>query len=260
MSDHQIGGRNEEEYFVRVAAGSDLFREGESGNEMFIIREGQVEILKAFEGEDRVLAVLTEGDFFGEIAVLEDLPRCASARAQSDCVLLRIDRSTFDQIVRHNPEIAVRMLRKLLRRLRAANPLLLEVDLPLTGVPVGEAGDESPTESIPEHPAAARAWLVHEPSGQKFFLVPGDHTCIGRYDAVTGIRPDIDLMSVADERTISRRHAKIIHRAGRFLLCEEAAANGTFLNHRRIRTGEEVEIRDGDEISFGMLVTVFQAR
>jgi len=260
---------DEEEYFVRFAAGDDVFREGEPGNEMFIVREGQVEILKQSRGSDRRLAVLGEGDFFGEMAILEDLPRFASARALCDCVLLRIEVSTFGEIVRHNPEIAVRMLRKLSRRLRQANPLLLEVDVDEAAVlQQGSAFEEGDTEPIPVPPplpserAVPRSpRLVHEPSGTEFLLAPRAHTYIGRHDAAAGITPDVDLLPVDDERTISRRHAKIIHRDGKFFLCEEVAtANGTFVNHKRLSTDVEVEIEDGDELGFGMLRTVFRTR
>src|SRR5258708_38747540 len=75
-------------------------------------------------GADRVLAVLEKGDFFGEMSVLEDMPRAASARALTDARLLQINGSTFDQLLQGNPEIAVRMLRKLSRRLRATAELL----------------------------------------------------------------------------------------------------------------------------------------
>ena len=95
-----------------------IFREGDLGTEMYIIQDGQVEILRSLDGEERVLSVLDKGDFFGEMSVLEDLPRTASARALVRTRLLQINGSTFDQMLRGNPEIAVRMMRKLSRRLR----------------------------------------------------------------------------------------------------------------------------------------------
>src|SRR5688572_14064782 len=82
------------------AAGSYLFREGDLGTEMFILQEGQVEILKAVAGVDEQLAVLEKGDFFGEMSLLEDLPRTASARAVTECKVIRINGATFDQMLR----------------------------------------------------------------------------------------------------------------------------------------------------------------
>src|SRR5580693_10182465 len=109
---------------VDLPAGEYVFREGDLGTEMFIIQEGKIEILNRMGDEDRVLAVLEKGDFFGEMSVLEDLPRAASARALTDTRLLQINGSTFDQMLQANPEIAVRMMRKLSRRLRETDELL----------------------------------------------------------------------------------------------------------------------------------------
>src|ERR1700734_565942 len=76
---------------VDLGAGEYIFREGDLGTEMYIIHEGKVEILNRLGEEARVLAVLEKGDFFGEMSVLEDLPRAASARAQTDSRLLQIN-------------------------------------------------------------------------------------------------------------------------------------------------------------------------
>ena len=81
-----------------VKKGEVIFKEGDLGTEMFILQEGQVEILKTLQGVDEQLAVLEKGDFFGEMSLLEDLPRTASARAVSACKLIRINGATFDQI------------------------------------------------------------------------------------------------------------------------------------------------------------------
>ncbi|MFN3414404.1 MAG: cyclic nucleotide-binding domain-containing protein [Thermoanaerobaculum sp.] len=92
-----------EELQVTYPAGTYVFRQGEPGSEMFIIQEGKVEILTQKGQREVLLAVLEEGDFFGEMAVLEDLPRTASARTLTPCQLLRIDRQTFDQLIRQKP-------------------------------------------------------------------------------------------------------------------------------------------------------------
>src|ERR1700710_2581111 len=116
------GGRKG--YAVEVKAGEYVFREGDLGTEMYIINDGKVEILNQVGDEEQVLALLEKGDFFGEMSVLEDLPRAASARAVTDVRLLQINGSTFDQLLQGNPEIAVRMMRKLSRRLRETDEML----------------------------------------------------------------------------------------------------------------------------------------
>jgi CRP-like cAMP-binding protein len=64
-------GRDRKGHRQEVAAGDYVFREGELGTEMYIVQEGQVEILKRIGGEERQLAVLEKGDFFGEMSLLE---------------------------------------------------------------------------------------------------------------------------------------------------------------------------------------------
>jgi len=250
------------QYFVQHGAGESIFREGEPGAEMYIIQDGQVEILKSLGGRDQRVAVLEEGDFFGEIAILEDVPRSASARALTDCVLLRMNRAAFDQMARHNPEIPVRMLRKLCRRLREADPLLLDVDpgpvIELKGAtPQPRPSAPPPLPSQP--PGGTHAKFVHDSSGTEFFLATGPETLVGRYDASTGISPDIDLKQVDTQHSISRRHAKVLRRgAGFFVRDEVGSTNGTFVNRERIPTGADVEIKDNDRVQFGLVSTVFR--
>src|SRR4051795_5597703 len=66
------------------AAGDTIFTQGDLGTEMFIIQEGEVNIVKHIAGESHVLSKLEKGDFFGEMAVLESVPRTADAVAVTD--------------------------------------------------------------------------------------------------------------------------------------------------------------------------------
>lgn len=240
-------------YSVEVEASDFVFEEGDLGMDMFIIQEGQVEISKNFKGETRKLAVLGQGDFFGEMSILEDLPRTASATAKTDCSLLRINGSTFDQMLRKNPEIAVRMLRKLSRRLRDTDQMLRDA----LGSEEIQA-PEMPVPDVPKERALGQERLEHVTTGMEFFLAAGEETTVGRRDPVTGINPDIDLTSADTQRSISRRHALILRRDHLFFVREEVGTmNGTFVNGKRVETGIEQEFRAGDEVRFGLVKTRF---
>ncbi len=115
-----------ERYLVTHPMGDIIFSEGEIGTEMYIVQSGTVELLKEIGGSTRVLSTLEKGDFFGEMSVLEDLPRTASARAKTDVELVRINGATFDAMLKSNTEIAVRMMRKLSRRQRELTGMLEE--------------------------------------------------------------------------------------------------------------------------------------
>lgn len=247
---------------VEFAADDFVFKEGEIGTEMFIVQEGRVEILKQVGGVEKQLAVLEKGDFFGEMAILEELPRTASARAQVDSKLIEINGSTFDKMLRTNPEIAVRMMRKLSRRLRETDRLLKEA----LGPAGSAAAAGAPPLEMPPPPEAvtdketAPQRFVHPKSSMEFFLAKSSETTVGRRDPVTGIHPDIDLTPVDDKRSISRRHAKVYRRGAKFFVAEEIGTmNGTFVNGTRIDTGVPAEIKNGDEVSFGLINTVFYA-
>jgi CRP-like cAMP-binding protein len=240
-------------YALEVKAGEYVFREGDLGTEMYIINEGKVEILNQVGDEEQVLALLEKGDFFGEMSVLEDLPRAASARAATDLRLLQINGSTFDQLLQGNPEIAVRMMRKLSRRLRETDEMLKSL---LGGTKVASREMPRPVAQVP---AEGPERLLHAPSGMEFHLSNGSETTIGRKDPVTGIYPDIDLTPVDNQRSVSRRHAKVYRRGSKYFFGEEIGTmNSTFLNGRRMDTGIPAEIKPGDELRCGVVVLRFE--
>ena len=103
------------------AKGTVLFREGEPGKEMFVIQAGRVAISKQVREVEKILATLGPGEFFGEMAIISNKPRNASASVADDAKLLVIDPKTFEGMIRGNSEIAVRMIKKLAERLSEAD-------------------------------------------------------------------------------------------------------------------------------------------
>ncbi|MDA8099814.1 MAG: cyclic nucleotide-binding domain-containing protein [Nitrospiraceae bacterium] len=105
----------------RFSAGTVLFREGDRGEEMFIIQSGKVKISKKIRGVEKTLATLEKGEFFGEMAILNDKPRSATAEVVEEGDMLVIDRKTFETLLRSNVEIAIRFIKRLADRLRETN-------------------------------------------------------------------------------------------------------------------------------------------
>ncbi len=241
-------------FVVAGAAGDYVFHEGDEGTVMYIIQDGEIEIVKERADDTHQLAVLEVGDFFGEMSLLEEMPRDASARGVTDYKLLEIDYGTLEQLVQENTEIAIRMLRKLSRRLRKRQ----EADIRATQIAEGVLGEQIPI-SHPVDPPRERAGLVMLPSGQHFSLSSKKETLIGRIDRSTGVEPDIDFSGLDTDRTLSRRHAKILRKENGFYLCEDSRTNaGTYLRGKRIKTGELNELRDGDELCFGVFKAIFR--
>jgi CRP/FNR family transcriptional regulator len=106
-------------------AGDQIFAEGSPGDLMYVILEGEVEILKAAAGGSaKVLSTLGKGEFFGEMALIDDSPRSASAVAKTEAKLLGMNESVLDSYILTNPEFATKMIRNLAKRLRGANKLI----------------------------------------------------------------------------------------------------------------------------------------
>ena len=270
---------------VRRKAGETVFTEGDLGSEMYVVQSGEVRLFRMRDGVKQELAIMEKGDFFGELAVLEGLPRTSSAEALKDAELIEINSTTFDRMIRANIEIAVRMLRKLSNRLQEASHKLeamsqagpaqraaeMPVDLdrppepepPPPAPPVAErpAAPPAPGKPTPDVaiPAGALGVLILE-GGGKIFPIQAAAAVIGRYDPVTGQRPEIDLTQVDINRSVSRRHARLQHQDGAFYLSEEVGAlNGTLVNGRRLVPGQPQVLAPGDRIAVGMVALVYKA-
>lgn len=103
--------------FVPLQPGETLFSKGERGTTMFVVRSGQVEI---FDGK-MVLETVGPGAILGEMAVVEDEPRSASARALTASEVIIVDRPNFEALVDQTPAFAIQVMRVMSRRLRAMN-------------------------------------------------------------------------------------------------------------------------------------------
>jgi len=102
-----------------------ICREGESSAEMFVIRRGSVRVFKASPRGELDLAVLSKGDFFGEMSVLEGLPRDASAQALGEAEVLVMTAGALLVRLRRDPTFAFELLRRLSGRVRSLNARLV---------------------------------------------------------------------------------------------------------------------------------------
>lgn len=116
----------------RFRDGSMIFREGEKGDKLYIVLDGRVRISKFIPGVgEEALAVLDRGDFFGEMALIDDKPRSADAKAhESDATVLSIDRATLNEILSMDPNASLQFLnllcRMISRRLREINEKIVQ--------------------------------------------------------------------------------------------------------------------------------------
>jgi CRP/FNR family transcriptional regulator, cyclic AMP receptor protein len=108
-------------YGQEYPKGTVVFSDGEPGKQVFVLQSGRVEIIKKVGELETRLAVLGPGEFFGEMAIISNKPRSATAVVTEDAKLLVIDPKTFEGMIRGNSEIALRMIKRLAERLSDAS-------------------------------------------------------------------------------------------------------------------------------------------
>ena len=244
-------------FVVQYANGQSVFREGDVGATMYIVQSGRVRLFRELDGAKTVLGEMEKGDFFGEMSILEGLPRGNSAEASENSELIEINSSTFDKMIRGNIEIAIRMLRKLSIRLRESERLLTENAAAQVAATAQSAVNAGPV-SRGSSDEIEGVRLEAAEDGVCFALDRVE-MLIGRYDPVTEQSPDIDLTDLDLKRSVSRRHARILKTETGYTLVEEVGAlNGTFVNGTKIDAGQPHPIVDGDEVGIGVVKIIFR--
>ena len=99
-------------------AGETIFAAGDAGDNMYVIRSGEVEV----ERDGKIVEMLSEGCIFGEMALIDGSPRAATARAKTDCELAPITEKSFLFLVHETPFFAIAVMRALADRLRRSTP------------------------------------------------------------------------------------------------------------------------------------------
>jgi CRP-like cAMP-binding protein len=225
---------------VSVSEGDYVFRAGDAAESFFVISAGQIELLRRGETRGR-LALLDAGDLCGEDSAFGGQVRACDARAKTAATLIQITAATFLDLVRARPELAGVVIGKIAVQLLQARAAALAMAL----------------SAAPGASVAAR--FIHVESGSHFPLPVMSEVVVGRADPRSTSPPDVELSSVDAHRSLSRRHA-IIRRAetGYQVVEEPRVANGTFLNGTRLKSGVAAPLKDGDEVSFGLIRTVFR--
>jgi CRP-like cAMP-binding protein len=123
--------------------GEIVAREGEEGREMYVVQRGAVEVYTCIAGQEIPLATLGRGSFFGEMSLLESLPRSATVRAKGDTRLLVIRPGSLLVKIRRDPTLAFEMLQQLSARVRRLNQQLADAlqRLERMGAPIDHAAE-----------------------------------------------------------------------------------------------------------------------
>jgi CRP-like cAMP-binding protein len=189
------------------------------------------------------------------------MPRSATAEMAEAGDLIVISGDTFGDMIKSNPEIAFRMLRKYSIRLRE-----MVKQIEMLGKQVADGGNASTSTSIslasvpvPQPPPSeALAYFISKASGN-VFPVYKNEVLLGRFDSVTGTSPDVDLTNEDQARNISRRHARLVVKDSGYFIAEEIGTmNGTFVAGQKLDNNVLTPIKDGDELMLCRLALTFK--
>src|SRR5829696_652053 len=111
---------------VSIPAGQLVLQEGEPGDALYVVLDGELEITKRQGGQDILLAVSRAGEFLGEMSLLEQTPRSASVRTLRESRLLVISQAAFQTLLSCSPSAPFRILRAVTSRLRSTESMLIQ--------------------------------------------------------------------------------------------------------------------------------------
>jgi len=103
-----------------VEAGTTVFREGETASRAFLVEAGEVDIIKNIDGKDVVLGTVKKGGIFGEMALIDNAPRMATARTKEQSILVVISQQLFEEKMEASDPFIRALLRIFARNIREA--------------------------------------------------------------------------------------------------------------------------------------------
>jgi hypothetical protein len=189
--------------------------------------------------------------------------------AKTKTRLLRIELAMLPEVLQHNGHIAVSLLRQLAARQLQGEQRLRDLGIELAKFKAATKPESPPrplepaplppsqiVTADPPQPTVARRWgLQVTGTGQVVGLDPARNDfLVGRPDPVSGATPEIDLGPFDTNRTLSRRHARILREGTQYFVREDSATtNGTYINNERLQTGVNVALKPGDKLRFGSI-------
>ena len=238
---------------AHFAEGQVLFREGDPADSVFRLISGAVDILRDLDGDPILLGTIDAGQFIGEMGVVENRPRNATARAASEVEVEMLTSVEFFDQIAGSPRAVRELIQRLSRRLREADDRIVN-DERRSGRAQGtrkDADSQTAVEPVNNaHLAAKNPWLrtqFHDP------LALGDLPfVVGRgpvaRERLPPLQPDLKLDDTAPFR-LSRNHFMIEKRDRNYYVRDLRSALGTIVNGEPIGDhfrGDEAPLRAGE--------------
>ncbi len=222
----------------RYTAKETIYREGDPGDAMFIIKEGKVEVLREVGAGNTRLATLSKGAIFGEMSVLRDLPRSTTTRALGPVCLVVVPKNAFLSAFNRDNPLGLKLLRTLCERLSQADDQLVQNRLFSEGAWMRDVGE------IRLLPASAE---MERQIGSQGVTVRELPFRVGRQQQLgepTQIEPaELALPSGSSEQ-LSTHHFSIVKYQGRLAVRDTQSNLGTLVNGTRIAAFEQSDLAE----------------
>ncbi len=219
-----------------VKAGTIIFREGEPSDEVLVILDGMVEVLRNYGDQPVLLGALKAGQIVGEMGVISGRPRSATARAVSDVTLAGIPKDEFVAAFGSSDSMALRILRMLCERLRDADNRITASELRKARVVVDSIA------SIRLLPASGPVESQIDAAG---LIIEGLPYTVGRQilaNEPTLASPNELFLQVDESCALSPRHFVIEDLFGDLIVHDLDSDAGTVVNGRRIARNEDSRV------------------
>lgn len=221
-----------------IEAGEIIYREGDPGDAVFVVKVGEIEVSRTISGQLVRLAVLRSGAIFGETGVLRDRPRSTTVRAVGPVTLIVIPKEDFLATFQRDNPLALTLLQMLCERLLLADSRLLEQRIYSEAAMTGEIKQIRLLAAAPE---------VESQIGTDGVTVKNLPFVIGRRkdpgDIEGGTQADLTLHAPSSGQ-LARRHFALEDQDGRLIIRDLESDLGTLVNGLRIAQFERTDVAD----------------
>jgi hypothetical protein len=220
------------------AAGETIYNQGDSGDAMYIIKEGRIEVLRDAGGDNARLAILQKGAIFGEMAVLQDRPRSTTTRALGPVCLVVLPKESFLKAFTRDSPLGLKLLRTLCERLSQADDQLLQNRLFSEGARIREVGE---IRLLPDSPEMERQIGRN---GVTLGKLPFRIGCQPEAGEAAPAEPADLILESGGSEQLSAHHLAIVDHDGRLAARDLNSRLGSLVNGSRIASFEECDLAE----------------